>query len=55
MTRKHFNAIADTLSVAYDRGDITREGIELIADGVGQFNDNFNYSRFLEACGLGDS
>lgn len=52
MTRKHFNAIADTLAVAYKRGDITSGGVELIANELGRFNDRFNYPRFLEACGV---
>lgn len=52
MTRKHFNAIAESLHIAYDRGDITRKGIELLADEVSRFNDNFDYPRFLNACGV---
>jgi hypothetical protein len=58
MTRKHFNAIADSLQDSKPHaGKNTivmmtwRHTVENMADTVGQFNDYFDRSRFMSACG----
>lgn len=55
MTRKHFNAIAETIryqasvSDAGERRVIANLAAEL-AGTLAQFNPNFNRSRFIAAC-----
>ena len=64
MTRKHFQALADSLASTkplpeHHKGrhrwtlDLTvwRETCEAIADACNQFNDNFDRCEFLAACG----
>lgn len=52
MTRQHFKSIAKVINLIPDdsvRGYIAREMAREISD----YNRNFNYDRFIDACGAG--
>lgn len=58
MTRKHFEAIAADIRVAYTEadGDAERYGVRMVANRLVTtfigMNPNFDRTRFLTACGL---
>ena len=54
MSRKHFQAIADSIS---DIGDETARYVaaQALADVLGRFNSRFDRFRFLRACNAVDT
>jgi hypothetical protein len=58
MTRKHFEAIARTISSAVDASpsplatNVIRNMAEALARDFASFNPLFDEARFLKACGL---
>ena len=51
MTKKHFEAFADKIAQIEDNK--TREYVALlVAEVCRRFNDNFDYDRFFEVCGI---
>ena len=47
MTRKHFKAIAEALKTS----KASLNTCQAIARELSAFNSQFNYAKFLEACG----
>jgi len=58
MTRKHFQAIADTISRHCCDANVTPEEQRRLAESFSDLcastNPRFNRSRFIEACGVSD-
>lgn len=62
MTRKHFESIASNIKKElsyYAKADGTIETgiiaiVDTVADACAEHNNNFDYPRFLSACGLED-
>ncbi len=51
MTKKHFKAIAEVIKQITDQKERERVA-RLMANNLWQFNDRFNFTRFLKECGL---
>jgi len=52
MTRKHFEAIAETIRNSNIGDDATAQIAYDLANTLERFNPNFDKHRFLKACGV---
>lgn len=51
MTRKDYILLASHIANGYREGDITDDGVLVIADALASDNGRFDRSRFMDACG----
>jgi len=55
MSRKYYEMIAEELSFAWARGDLTQAGLNNLAEGLAmkfaQDNSRFDPIKFLNSCG----
>lgn len=52
MTRKHFKVIAEVIKEASVSDQQRKDLAYAMASELRQFNDHFDYNRFIEACGV---
>lgn len=54
MTKKDYILIASAIKKSSDGQDNVKDVVEAIAEILGYDNPNFQYTRFMEACGFKD-
>lgn len=52
LTRKHFKVIAEVIKEASVSDQQRKDLAYAMASELRQFNDHFDYNRFIEACGV---
>ena len=55
MSRKHYQALAKTIFELETTEEMKQSIAERMARSMGDFNDSFNYARFIRACMTGSN